>query len=138
MAFQITEIFDSQSGNVLAKVLHQDNHLTATVRGMDEKNLSIGTPFQAGISFDEIRDWKVVDDFEDARSGIWQEEDGIHLLGRIHSIIDFGDGRVVIDVYLQNGPEFFTVNLNATDEDAPGANDGLEVIVGHLVLQPVS
>src|SRR5262245_43362098 len=127
MAFQLTEILDSKSENVLAKVLHQNNQLHATVRGLEEHNVSVGEPFQAEISFDQILDWKVVDDFEDSESGIWQEEDGIHLLGRIHSILDYGDGRIVIDAYIQNGPEFFTVNLNAIEDDTPDANDGLEI-----------
>ncbi len=138
MAFQITEILDSKSDDVLAKVLHQSNLLTATIRGLEKGNISVGTPFQAEMSFDEIQDWKVVEDFRDDRSGIWHEQDGIRLRGRVHSILDYGDGRMFIDVYMQNGPEFFTVNLNATEGEAPDANDGLEIVVGHLYLRPVS
>lgn len=118
------------------KTLHQNNLLAATVRGMKDHDIHVGESFQAQLSFDEILDWKDLSDFEDTQSGIWQEQDGIHLVGRIHSILDYGDGRVVIDVYLQNGPEFFTVNLNATEEDAPDANDGLEIIVKNLFLSP--
>ena len=137
MTFQIIEIFDSTSGNILTKVLHQGNQVRATVRGMDERPVPIGSPLQAEISFDEILDWKVLNDFENSQSGIWQEQDGIHLRGRIHSILDYGDGRTIIDVYLQNGPEFFTVNLNASEEEGPDANEGLEITVSHLILHPV-
>ena len=137
MVFQITEISDSKFENVLAKALHQNNQFKVTVRGMEQHSISIGTPFQAEISFDEILDWTVVEDFEDGTSGIWQDQDGIHLLGRVHSILDYGDERIVIDVYMQNGPEFFTVHLDATEEDALVANDGLEIVVGNLYLRPI-
>jgi hypothetical protein len=105
---------------------------------MKENPIFVGNPFQAEISFDEILDWKVVNDFEDSQSRIWQEQDGIHLRGRIHSVLDYGDGTIFIDVYLQNGPEFFTIQLNAGEEGTPDANDGLEITVGHLILHPVS
>jgi hypothetical protein len=138
MTFQILEVFDSHSENVLAKALHHDNPIAVTVRGRKASDIRVGEWFQAEISFDEILGWQVRDDFEDAQSGIWQDQDGIHLLGRIHSILDFGDGRIVIDVYIQNGPEYFTVQLNAEEEDAPDANDALEIVVGHLYLHPIS
>lgn len=136
MAFQITEILDSKSDNVLARVLHRDKQLVAAIRGMEERPIPVGTPFQAEISFEDVRHWKVVDDFEDARSGIWQEQEGIHLLGRVHSILDYGDERIMVDVYIQNGPEFFAFTFNAAEDEMPDANDGLEIIVGRLYLDP--
>ena len=131
-------MFDSHSENVLAKVLHHNNPIAVTVRRGKAQDIRVGEWFQAEITFDEILGWQVRDDFEDAQSGIWQDQNGIHLLGRIHSLLDYGDGAVVIDVYIQNGPEYFTVRLNAEEEDAPDANDALEIVVGHLYLQPVS
>lgn len=138
MAFQITEILDSKSDNVLVNVLHQNHPLTVTILGMERHDISIGNPFRAEIGFEEILDWKIVEDFEDTRSAIWQETDGFHLLGRIHSILDYGDGRTVVDVYMQNGPEFFTVNLDSTDDKMLDANVGLEIIVKTLFLFPSS
>ena len=138
MAFQITEIVDSQSDNVLIKALHQNNLLTVTVCGIENQEIRVGELIQAEIRFDEIADWKVLSDFEDIQSGIWQEQDGIHLVGRVHSILDYGDGRVVIDVYMQNGPEFFTVNLDAMDETMPDANEGIEITVKNLYITPRS
>ena len=138
MTFQITEILASKSDHVRAKVLHQGHHVVVEVRAMKDHDIVIGELFQAEIGFDEILDWKAVTDFEDARSGIWQGQDGIHLLGKIHSILDYGDGRTVVDVYIQNGPEFFTVNLTSPEDDALDANDGLEVTVRNLYLHPVS
>jgi hypothetical protein len=138
MAFQITEIFDSKSENTLAKAVHRNNRLSVTIRGIKDQDIRTGELFQAEIGFDEILGWKVVDDFEDAQSGIWQEQDGIHLRGRVHSLLDYGDGVTVIDVYLQNGPEFFTVNLSAEEDNAPDANDGLEIVVKTLFLNPGS
>jgi hypothetical protein len=76
-----------------------------------------------------------VGDFEDVRSGIWQEQDGIHLLGRVHNVLDYGDGKVIVEVYMQNGSELFAVD-SETIADIPEANDGLEITVGKLYLYP--
>jgi len=137
MTFKILEILDSTSENVLAKVDHQNHQLTAIIRDMKDKEILLDTPIQAEISFDQILDWKVLADFEDAQSGIWQGQDGIHLVGRIHSILDYGDGRMIMDIYMQNGPELFTVNLETAEDKILDANDGLEFIVDHLYLHPI-
>jgi len=137
MTFKILEILDSTSENVLAKVDHQNHQLTAIIRDMKDKEILLDTPIQAEISFDQILDWKVLADFEDAQSGIWQGQDGIHLVGRIHSILDYGDGRMIMDIYMQNGPELFTVNLETAEDQILDANDGLEFIVDHLYLHPI-
>ena len=137
MTFKILEILDSTSENVLAKVDHQNHQLTAIIRDMKDKEILLDTPIQGEISFDQILDWKVLADFEDAQSGIWQGQDGIHLVGRIHSILDYGDGRMIMDIYMQNGPELFTVNLETAEDKILDANDGLEFIVDHLYLHPI-
>jgi hypothetical protein len=106
MTFQMIEILDSTSENVLAMAVHQNNQVPVTVQGMKDHDIPVGKSFPAQISFDEILDWKVVSEFENAQSGIWSEQDGIHLIGRIHSILDYGDRRIFIVVYMQNGPDF--------------------------------
>jgi hypothetical protein len=136
MAFEVTEILDSTSDNVLAMALPQNNQVPVTVQGVKDHDIPVGKSFPAQISFDEILDWKVVSEFENAQSGIWQERDGIHLLRRIHSILDYGDGRIVLDVYMQNGPEFFTVHLDASEDTVLEADDGLEIVVKTLFIFP--
>jgi hypothetical protein len=137
MAFQIMEIVDAQADDVWANVKHQDGQLAVTIRGGNNDNIVIGSRFDAELDYDKIVDWKAVDDFRDDQSGIWQEQDGIHLLGRIHNILDYGDGKTIIDVYLQNGPEFFTVNSDAIEDLTFDANTGLEIVVRNLYLYPV-
>ena len=134
MAFQITEILESQAGNILVNALHQNNPLTATIRDQTGNDVTVGESFPAELGYDEILDWKVIEDFQDDKSGIWEEGDGIHLLGRIHNILDYGDGKMVIDTYIQNGPEFFTVHLDATEDLSLDANNGLEIVVRHLYI----
>jgi hypothetical protein len=136
MTFQVTKILDSKTDDVLVQALHQDNPIPVTIRVSKDHSVSLEKPLQAEISFDEIISWKIVDDFEDAQSGIWQEQDGIHLLGRVHSVLYYGEEDIVTDVYLQNGQEFFTVNLNAAKDEVPGANEGLEIVVKILFLFP--
>ncbi len=98
-------------------------------------DVHVGRSLEAEIGYDKIIGWNIVPDFDDARSGVWQEQDGIHLLGRVHNILDYGDGKIVIDVYIQNGSELFTVDPEPMD-DVPEANDGLEITVGRLYIYP--
>jgi hypothetical protein len=90
------------------------------------------------MGFDGILGWNAVEDFEDTRSGIWQAADGVHLLGRVHSVVDFGDGRTMVEVYLRNSLEFFTVDLEMMEEKMFESNSGLEVTVGKLYLYPTT
>ncbi len=135
MSFQILEILDSHPQGILAKVSHQNNQLTVLIPNQEKKDLPVGMSFQAEIGFDRVLTWKSIDDFEDARSEIWQEPDGIHLLGRVHNILDYGDGKTIIDVYMQNGPEFFTVSSEMMEEVLE-ASAGLEITVGVLYVYP--
>ncbi len=135
MAFQITEIVSSQPEGILVKARYQDKPVDAIIPDKTVDQLTIDKPFQAEIGYDSILHWKVLSDFEDVKSGIWQEQDGIHLLGRVHNILDYGDGKIIIDVYMQNGSELFTVDLETVD-DIPEANDGLEITVSRLYVYP--
>ena len=135
MSFQIVEGVDSQSDKIVAKVNHQTHQITATVHHQNLKDM-LEKSFQAEIGYDEILAWKAIDEFEDIKSGIWQAADGIHLLGRVHSLLDYGDGKTIVDVYIQNGPEFFTVDPEGVENSALESNDGLEVIVRNLHIYP--
>lgn len=128
MSFEIIEIVEIQAEKIQAVVKHGDHQIPVTVVGKRE-DIVVGKSFSAEISYDEIRNWNVVSDFEDARSGIWQEQDGIHLLGRVHNVLDYGDGKTIVDVYMQNGPEFFTVSSEVIDITDLESNGGLEIIV---------
>jgi hypothetical protein len=134
MPFRIVEITDVKPEGVLAKVRHQNNQVTAFILTTGQANLAVSTSLQAIIGFDRILDWKIIDDFEDARSGIWQEEDGVHLLGRIHSVLDYGDGKTIVDVYIQNGPEIFQIDAEAIENVDLEANSGFEITVGNLYI----
>lgn len=136
MSFQIVEIIDAKPDGIVATVSHQNHQIAAVILNPGEDHLAVGTSFQANISFDRILDWKTIDDFDDATSGIWQEQDGIHLLGRIHSVLDYGDGKTIIDVYMQNGPEFFRVDAETIGNDDLEPNSGLEIIVASLYIYP--
>jgi hypothetical protein len=136
MSFRIVEIIDAKPDGIVATVSHQNHLIPAIILNQGEDNLAVGTSFRASISFDRILDWKTIDDFKDAQSGIWQEQDGIHLLGRVHSVLDYGDGKTIIDVYMQNGPEFFQVDAETIRNDDLEPNSGLEIIVGSLYIDP--
>ena len=136
MSFQIIEILESQPEKILARVRHENHQVTVTIPNKKAEDIIVGRPFLAETDHDRILNWKIVSDFDDAKSAIWQEKDGIHLMGRIHSIIDFGDGRTIIDVYLQNGPEFFTVNSEMIGNEILENDVGLEITVSNLYLYP--
>lgn len=135
MSFQMIAILDSRPEGILAKVSHQDHPVAAVVASKRTDDLVAGKSIEAEIGYDEILASQVIPDFDDMKSGIWQEQDGIHLLGRVHNVLDYGDGKVIVEVYLQNGSELFAVD-SETSADVPEANDGLEITVGKLYLYP--
>lgn len=136
MSFQVIEILESQPGKILVRVNHENNQFPVIVSSPKAEDIVIGKSLEAKLDYDEILGWKAIGDFEDASSGIWQDEDGIHLLGRIHSLLDYGDGKTIIDVYMQNGPEFFTASSENIDPAELESNGGLEITVGSLYLYP--
>ncbi len=136
MPFQIIEILDSQPQSVLARVSHQGNQVTALVANRGGEDVVAGKSVEAEIGYDKILSWEVIPDFDDTKSGIWQDQDGIHLLGRIHSLLDFGDGKTIVDVYVQNGSELFQVDLEAIEDAALESGSGLEITVSKLFIYP--
>jgi hypothetical protein len=136
MPFQVIEVLSVESDKLLARINHHNHTITGTITNKNSAEIIHGQSFQAGIGYSEILDLKVIPDFDDVQSGIWQDNDGIHLRGKVHSMVDFGDGVTTIDVYIQNGPDFFTVNLEAMNNEPPEGNDGLEIIVDNLYLYP--
>ena len=136
MSFQVIEITEEVNAGVVAKVSHQNNPLTVIVPNKRKDDIPVGMSFQAELGFDTVLNWKTIDDFEDAKSGIWQDQAGTHLAGRIHSVLDYGDGKTILDVYIQNGPELFTLSLDAMEDAVPEGNDGLEITVGSLYIYP--
>ncbi len=136
MSFQIIEILDSQPQGISAKISHEGHELIAMIPNPGMGDLIAGQSLEAEIGYDEIRDWKVTSDFDPAKSGIWQEQNGIHLRGRIHSLLDFGDGKTIVDVFMQNGGEVFRVDLEAIEDAALESDSGLEITVGKLYIYP--
>ncbi len=136
MSFQIIEILNSQPQGILAKVSHQNNEVTAMIANQGKDDSLVGRSLEAEIGYDEILSWRVIPDFDPTKSGIWQEQDGIHLRGQIHSLLDFGDGKTIVDVFMQNGAEVFQVDVEAIDDAALESDSGLEIIVGKLYIYP--
>ena len=134
MSFQIIEILDIQTEQVLAKISHNGNQITAIICDEKTKDFHTRETIIAEMDYDKILDWKVISDFDDASSGIWQEENGIHLLGRVQSIIDAGNGKSIIDVYMRSGPEFFIVNSESISNEIPAIDSGLKIIVNTLYI----
>jgi hypothetical protein len=136
MSFQIIEILDSQDKQMLAKVNHEGNQITAIIKDEKLKDFDTKESFLAEIDYDKLLNWKVNTNFEDKKSGIWQEKDGVHLLGRVHDVFYIDKSKSIIDVYIQNGPEFFTVNSETVNNEIPEINSGLEIIVENLYIFP--
>ncbi len=136
MSFQIIEILDSQPQGILARVSHEGNQVIAMIPNPGMGDMAVGQSLEAEIGYDKVLGWKVISDFDHTTSGIWQEPDGIHLRGRIHSLLDFGDGKTIVDVFMQNGGEVFQVDLEAIDDAALESDSGLEITVGKLYIYP--
>ena len=51
------------------------------------------------------------------------------------NIIDVGEGKSVIDIYIQNGPEFLSVTSEELENKVPILGSGLEMTVENLCFE---
>lgn len=64
--------------------------------------------------------------------------DCITVRGRVHNVVVLEDKSKLIDLYLRNGPEFFTISSRDLEGEIPGENAGIEVSVSGLCFYPTN
>jgi hypothetical protein len=124
---------------MLALIRHEGHEFAAFVSGSEESLLpQIGRERIVEIDFERVIEWKEIPGFLDEMSGIQScalRSNAVKICGRVHNIIDVGEGKSVIDIYIQNGPEFLSVTSEELENKVPTLGSGLEITVENLCFE---
>jgi hypothetical protein len=135
MSFKIVKLLNRDSDAASAVVAHGSHEFDVVLKGLRD-NWNYNGDISAELGWDEVRSWKFAPGFQDADSGIWRDDDGIHLFGKVHQTIGVESGEAIVDVYMQNYADFFAVNSSEIGGQIPDVGNGLEIVVLSLYIYP--
>jgi hypothetical protein len=140
MSITILHIEVQQNDKCLARVRHEENELLVLVYG-DAEFLSakLGQELIVEMNYTRLLRWKECPEFSDEKSYIRQNhasQDAISVYGRVHNVMAVGEGEELIDLYIQNGPEFLSIAKSELGASAPAIGTGIEVTLEGLCFYP--
>src|SRR5688572_22406115 len=120
MAFTIKSLGQKVDEFRRATLLHSGHEIQALL--FDDDNLSdLEKDFLAEIAFDSVTKFEADLPKDDTASGLFPTEDKDTLIadGSIASVTEVSDGEFVVDLYIQNGPEFITFTSEELEGTRP-------------------
>lgn len=140
MAITVVEVIAQELDRCRARIRYRDNELVAFVRGsLDEVRSMVGKRCVVELDFARVTQWELIPGFRDDESeivGIDAGSSSVRIRGRACGKIDVGDGTQLVDIYVQAGPDFVTVDRSQVDTARVSVGDGLEVQVEGLCFYP--
>ncbi len=111
MAFTLSEVHELQPDLCHAVVRHEDQLLTVILRCSHTDALKLPPDFVAEIDHTSVLRFEPNLPPDDSQSGFFVTDDPSVILadGRVQNHLEIDSDYVLIDVYIQAGPEFFTV-----------------------------
>jgi hypothetical protein len=118
MAFSVLEVHEFERDTCQAVLAHENERLTVMLKCSYSEALALPSQFTAEMDHTSVTRFETGLAIDDSSSGLFATEDPIVILadGSVHNHVEIGPEHVLIDVYVQKGPEFFTV----TSEDLGG------------------
>ncbi|MDO9354534.1 MAG: hypothetical protein Q7T55_12615 [Solirubrobacteraceae bacterium] len=140
MSIVILDLGSEQGPHVSAIVRHDVHEFTALINGSkaDLADL-IGKECIVEMLFETVASWKELHEFQDDQSCIMASAatpGATTLQGRVHNISELGENSHIIDLYLQNGPEFLALSSAELNGAVPALRSALEVTVHGLCFYP--
>jgi hypothetical protein len=142
MSIVIQRLDAKHDKKMLALVRHNDQEFAAFVSGSEESlQPQIGRECIVELDFERVIEWKAILGFLDEMSGIQScvsRSNAVKVCGRVHNVIDVGEGKSVIDIYIQNGPEFLSITSEELENQVPALGSALEITVENLCFYPTN
>lgn len=142
MSVVIQRIEAQEDGKCLALVRHEENEFLSHVCGNAESlSTQLGRECIVEIGYTRVVAWKELPGFVDDQSFIRPSRaypGAISVKGRVHGVIAVGDGEEIIDLYVQNGPEFLSIAKSELGAAAPTIGNGMEVTLEGLCFYPTN
>ena len=89
-----------------ANVTLNGNSMEVLIKYNGTNTLPLNTELATEFDFDELLDCRLLTDKTDTDAVILQNQDGYEIIGKIVNIIAIDSEECVIDLYIQQGPEF--------------------------------
>jgi len=140
MSIVILRLGNEHGSRVSASVRHGNHEFTALVDGF-KSNLAelVGENCIVEMLFETVASWKELHNFQDEQSCITSSTNtpsAVTLRGRVHNISELDENNRIIDLYLQNGPEFLAISSADLNGIVPALGSALEITVYGLCFYP--
>ena len=138
MAFSVSEVHELEPDRCHAVLRHGDQLLTVILGCSHADALRLPQDFTAEVDHTSVVRFEADLPPEDSQSGLFVTDDPVVILadGRVHNHFEIGPDLVLIDVYTQRGPEFFTVTSEELAGTVPAIGSRLRVWLLGLSVYP--
>jgi len=119
MAFSLVELHSLETDVTHAKVTHGRESLVAIIPESLERLESLSGDFLAELDYHCILKHEVSSVKMDSESGLFATDEPSVVIvdGSVSNLLEIDANHVLVDVYIQNGPEF----VNVTSEELGGS-----------------
>ena len=138
MAFTLTEVHEMEPDLCQAVLEHEGNLFEAILRCSHSDALRLPPGFTAEFDHTSVVGFEADLPPDDSRSGLFATDDPVVVIadGRVRSHVEIGPDHVVIDVYSQAGPEYFTVTSEELGGTVPAIGTRLRLWLLGLSVYP--
>lgn len=138
MAFSLTEVHEMEPDCCLAVLQHGAHQLTATLRCSHADALRLPSSFTAVLGHASVVRFEADLPPDDSQSGLFATDNPVVVLadGRVHNHVEIDSDHVLIDVYSQTGPEYFTVTSEELGGIVPAIDTRLRLWLLGLSVYP--
>ncbi|MES2983476.1 MAG: hypothetical protein V4727_14280 [Verrucomicrobiota bacterium] len=138
MAFSLTEVYELEPNLCHAVVRHRDQLLNAMLRCSYAEAIKLPPEFVAEMDYTSMVRFEANLTPDNSQSGLFVTDDPCVILadGQVHNYLEIDSDYVLIDVYIQNGPEFFTVTSEELGGIVPDVGSRLRVWLLGLSIYP--
>jgi hypothetical protein len=118
MAFSVSEVHEFEPDACHAILQHDQEFLTVMLKCSYSDAIALPAHFTAEVDHASVVRFEAGLPGEDSSSGLFATDDPTVILvdGTVHNHFEVGPDHIIIDVYIQRGPEFLIV----TSEDLRG------------------
>lgn len=138
MAFNVSEVHELEHDRCHAVLRHGEQLVTVILRCDLAEAQQLPPSFTAELDYHSVVRFEADLPPDDSQSGLFATDDPTVVLadGRVHSHVEVGPDHVLIDVYSQCGPEFFTVTSEELDGLVPAVGTRLRAWLLGLSVYP--
>lgn len=138
MAFSLIDVHEMGPDLCQAVLQHGEHQLTVNLRCSHAEALRLPPSFTAELDHTSVVIFEADLPLDDSQSGLFPTDDPVVVLadGRVHHHLEIGSDHVLIDVYSQTGPEYFTVTSEELGGIVPAMDSRLRVWLLGLSVYP--